>query len=69
MVLETCLSGITECAWVDSPSLSQRLSFVIWCLSDIRAQEEPQLSDVRTDKPLIYLIFWPPKLKQSVLTK
>lgn len=64
MVLETRVSGITECARVDSPSLSQRLSIVIWCLSDIRAQEEQQLSDVRADKPLIYLIFCPPKFKQ-----
>lgn len=55
--------------YCSSPSLPQHLSIVLWCLSDIRAQEDLQLSDCRTDKPLIYLIFTPPQFEHSVLTK
>ena len=49
---------------------SSALSTVTWCLSNITAQEDLELSDFKTDKPLIYLIFYPhPKVEHSVLTK
>lgn len=49
---------------------SSVLSFVTQCMSDIRAQEDLELSDFKTDKPHIYLIFYPhPKVEHNVLTK
>lgn len=55
-IVEVYLPGLARWALPDSPSVSS--GAVMMCfLSDIRAHELLRLSDVKTDKPLIYLSF------------
>lgn len=53
------LPGIARWVLLDSASqFSKGLSVVMEFLRDVRAHEFLGLSDVRTDKPLIYLSFF-----------